>query len=165
MLKLEFPNISHKLEYENLLEDWRSAEDIPTSPWKLFAWESFEEFLEIIQEDITNNSNWVNSHLFFLIENQEILWAIHIRHNINHPNLIEKWGHIWYGIAPKFRQKWYATKMLELALWEAKKLWIHRALITCNIENIWSNKVIQKNGWVFERVTSDGTANRYWIEL
>jgi hypothetical protein len=33
----------------------------------------------------------VNSHLYFLIENQDILWAIHIRHHINHPNLIEKW--------------------------------------------------------------------------
>lgn len=165
MLKLEFPNQNHKKSYEILIQEWEKSENIPTSPWKLFAWENFEEFLEIIQEDTINNSNWVNSHLFFLIENQEILWAIHIRHHINHPNLIEKWGHIWYGIAPKFRQKWYATKMLELWLIEAKKLWIQKALLTCDIDNIWSNKVILKNGWVFERVTSDGTANRYWIEL
>jgi predicted acetyltransferase len=55
--------------------------------------------------------------------------------------------------------------MLELWLIEAKKLWIQKALLTCDIDNIWSNKVILKNGWVFERVTIDGTVNRYWIEL
>lgn len=167
MLKLEFPGKNHKLVYEKLLKEWWEFEKTPTSPWKLFVWNNFEEFLNIIIKDLTNNENWVNSHLFFLVDDEikdDIIWAIQIRHHINHPNLVEKWWHIWYWIAPKFRWKWYASIMLKLWLIEAKKLWIKDVLLTCDIKNIPSNKVIQKNWWIFERKTKDWEANRYWIK-
>ncbi len=165
MLRLEFPNKSHKDSYERLIKEWSSLEKVPTNPTRLFVWNTFEEFLEKVMTDITHNESGVNSHLFFLIDDNEILGWIQIRHHINHPNLIELGGHIWYGIAPKYRKKWYATVMLQLGLEEAKKLWLKKVLLTCDIGNIWSNKVIQKNGWVFERKTNDWAKNRYWIEI
>lgn len=165
MLQLQFPNTTHKKAYEKLIKDWWEAEKIPTPPSRLFAWKDFEEFLSIVENDISNNLNWVNSHLFFLVDWDEILWSIQVRHTINHPNLIEKWWHIWYWVSPKHRQKWYATIMLELALKEAKKIWLEKVLITCDINNIGSNKVIQKNWWIFERIATDGEINRYWIDL
>jgi len=55
--------------------------------------------------------------------------------------------------------------MLKLALIEAKKLWLKKVLITCYISNIWSNKTILNNLWIFERITKDWLDNRYWIEL
>ena len=73
MLQLEFPNISHEKAYKEMIEEWRNFETIPTSPGRLFAGNSFEEFLEIIQNDVSNNPNGVNSHLFFLVENKRIL--------------------------------------------------------------------------------------------
>ena len=160
-LKLEFPNKRHKKMWEKLLEEWSDKEKIPTSPWRLFVWENYGIFLNTIENDIKNNQNWVNSHLFFLVNTNEILWSIQIRHHINHPNLIENWWHIWYWIAPKHRKKWYATKMLELWLLEAKKLWLKKVLITCYPDNIWSNKAIVNNWGVFERMTKDWLDNRY----
>lgn len=148
-----------------MIQEWSILETIPTSPWKLFVWKNYDDFLNIITKDVTDNEYGVNSHLYFLCNEEEILWAIDLRHHINHPNLIEKWGHIGYGIAPKHRRKGYATKILELWLQEVKKLWIPKVLLTCDIDNIASNKVIVKNGWVFERVTLDGWANRYWINI
>jgi predicted acetyltransferase len=147
-----------------LIKQWGEVESIPTSPWILFEWDNFEEFLRIIEKDIYN-SPWVNAHFFFLSDGKEIVWAIQIRHHINHPNLIEKWWHIWYWIAPKFRRKWYWTKILELWLIEAKKLWIKRVMIWCNPNNIWSNKIIKSNWGIFERVTKCWEGNRYWVEL
>ncbi len=164
-MKLEFPNETHKPAYEKLIEQWEKVEKIPTSPYPLFLWNNFEEFLNIIKKNISNSDSPVNSHLFFLCDWGKILWAIEIRHHIDLPDFNEKYWHIWYWIAPEFRKKWYGTKILELWLIEAKKLWILKVMIGCYIDNIWSNKVIEKNWWVFERKTKDWEANRYWVEL
>ena len=164
MLKLEFPNESHKDQYLEMIEEWKNYEK-PTSPGKLFVWTTFEEFLVIINKDLTDNEYGVNSTLFFLITWDTILWAIHIRHHIDHPILIETGWHIGYGIRPSARWKWYAIEMLKLWLKEAKKLWIQKALITCDDDNIASAKIIEANGWEFERYAEeDGKkVRRYWI--
>ncbi len=108
-------------------------------------------------------------HMYFMIDDEvknEIIWVIQIRHSINHPNLIEDWWHIWYWIAPKYRKKWYWSKMLKLALEKVKELWldIEKVLITCNHDNIGSAKVIENNGWIYER-TTEIWKKRYWISL
>lgn len=72
MLQLEFPNLSHKQSYLEMITEWRAAE-VPTSPGRLFAGENFEDFLSIVEQDTTNNPDGVNSHLFFLVENDKIL--------------------------------------------------------------------------------------------
>lgn len=166
VLSLEFPNLSHKQSYLDMISEWRSFE-VPTSPGKLFAGETFEEFLAIVTKDVTDNPDGVNSHLFFLVENERILWAIQIRHSIDHPRLIEVGGHIGYGIRPSERGKWYATEMLRQALLEAKKLWLEKVLITCLDYNIASAKVIENNGGVFERYAyrDEVKYRRYWISV
>lgn len=89
MSQLEFPNLSHKQSYLEMISKWASFETVPTSPGKLFAGENFEDFLSIVEQDKTNNPDGVNSHLFFLVENERIFGAIQIRHTIDHPRLIE----------------------------------------------------------------------------
>lgn len=73
MPQLEFPNLSHKQSYLEMISEWGSFETVPTSPGKLFAGENFEDFLSIVERDKTNNPDGVNSHLFFLVENEKIL--------------------------------------------------------------------------------------------
>jgi len=169
MLKLVFPNITHKNAYEKMIKEWWKIEKIPNSPTRLFVWKDFEEFLQIITKDITDCEWWVNATLFFLIEdwNDDIIWALHLRHSINNPKLSSFWWHIWYWIAPKYRKKWYCTKMLELWLQEAKKLWIEKLLICCDETNLWSMKVIINNWWIFEsKIKHDWIiSDRYWIEI
>jgi len=164
-MKLEVPNKAHKYNYEKLIIEWAKYEDInETSPWALFYGDNFEEFLIEIEKIKISPPNWfVKSSLFLLIYNGDIIWAIDIRHNLNHHFLKEYWGHIWYWIRPKYRRKWYATKMLKLWLIEAQKIWIKKVLLTPKITNIASNKIIQKNWWIFERKTNDWKMNRYWI--
>ncbi len=72
MLKLEFPHLSHKQSYLDMIVEWRAVE-VPTSPGKLFAGDTFEHFLEIVEKDTVANPDGVNSHLFFLVENERIL--------------------------------------------------------------------------------------------
>jgi predicted acetyltransferase len=162
---LQIPSLKHKEMYNELIINWSDAEEIPTSPSRLFYWNNFEVFLKEVTKDFTNSSTWINSSLFFLINNNEIVWAIQIRHSIDHPNLIETWWHIWYWVTPKYRKKLYASKILKLWLIEAKKILLKNILITCDIDNIASKKVIEKNWWIFERLTKDWKMNRYFITL
>lgn len=166
-MKLELPELKHKKDYEQLIKEWSEFEDInETSPWALFYWNNFEEFLDKVGNYRTNSPEWfVNSSLFLLVDDYNIIWAIDIRHSIESPVLNEIWGHIWYWIRPKYRKQWYAREMLKLWLVEVKKLWIGKVLITCTFDNIASNKIIQNNWGIFERKSNDWKMNRYWIEL
>ena len=168
MLKLEFPNKKHKTAYEDMMKEWKQKEHTPTSPWMLFKGNNYKEFLEIVTQDTVNSIRWVNSHLFFLTNNDnEILWSIQIRHHINHPRLKVRWWHIGYWIKPSARWKWYATEMLRLWLLEAKDLSISKVLITCYSDNLASRRVIEKNGWKFEKEIEFEweKINRYWIKI
>lgn len=167
MLKLEFPNESHKEAFEKFIVGW---EDWKKAPSTVFEIDNFEDFLDVAKKDIIWVEWKVPAHIFFLIDDEiehEILWAIQVRHHINHPNLIEDWGHIWYWVNPKFRWKWYWTKLLNLGLEKVKELWldIEKLSITCDIVNIWSNKIIKNNWWVFDKKVNDWTKNKYWIDL
>lgn len=171
MLELQFPNETHKEMYEELCEEIETYPDEFIHPDNIYAfrWERYIQLLNSVRWDRDwTRENRVPSTALFWVNNWKIIWAIQIRHHINHPNLEYRWGHIGYGIRLSERKKWYATKMLWLALQEARKIGLEKVLITCNIDNIWSNKVIQKNGWVLERecLHEDGTRfNRYWINL
>lgn len=55
MLKLEFPNESHREMYEDMMKEWRSFETTPTSPRRLFVGENYDDFLMEIRNDVENN--------------------------------------------------------------------------------------------------------------
>ena len=169
-LRLEFPNISHKQAYSDMLSEWKGSGEFEAghvSPWALFRGNTFEEFLEIAQNDLTENHRWVPATLFFLMHGTKILGGIQLRHHIDHPNLRESGWYIGYGIRPSERRKWYATKMLHLILIEWRKLWLNQVMLGCYDDNIGSIKTIEKNGGIFERYTNHewGLSRVYWIQL
>lgn len=167
-MELQKPNISHKEEYENLISSWWEVENLSEiSPWALFDWSNFEEFLEINEKRVVWIWVTVPAQLFFLIDENVIIWAIDIRFNINNPFLLNYGWHIWYGISPDYRKKWYATKMLELGLIECRKLGLDKVLICCYTDNIWSYKTIERNWGILENITKwEWKQNsRYWIDI
>ena len=165
MPQLEFPNLSHKQSYLEMISEWASFETVPTSPGRLFGWE-FRGFPFYHSERYHRESKWRQFHLFFLLENERILWAIQIRHHIDHPHLIETGGHIGYGIRPRREREVICDRDASLGTSRSKKLWIERVLITCYDDNIASAKVIENNGGVFEIRWKEGKKlRRYWIIL
>jgi len=77
--------------------------------------------------------------------------------------LVQKYGHIGYGVRPSERQKGYATKMLEYALKECKKLGMNKVILGCYKENIGSAKTILKNGGKLIREENEyNEINNYW---
>jgi predicted acetyltransferase len=109
----------------------------------------------------------VKQTIFWMIENGEAIGMVRMRHYLN-DSLRERGGHIGYYVRRDQRGKGYAREALRLALIELRKLGEKRAMLTVDMENVPSIKVIQSNGGLLESVGQDadgGTFGRYWIEL
>jgi predicted acetyltransferase len=83
------------------------------------------------------------------VEGDDFLGRIVVRHRLT-PTLLETGGHIGYDVRPSARRRGHATEMLRQALFIASELGIDPALITCNVDNVGSRSVIERNGGVLE---------------
>ncbi len=168
MPHLTFPDITHKSRHLDMIAEWKDFPDPRRNPGRLFMWENYEEFLEIVNNDLTNNQKWINGSLFFFMDDDEILGAIQIRHHIDHPRLSLEWecgGHIGYGLRPSARGKWLAREMLSFWLIEARKLGIEKVLISADEDNPASWKTIESCGWIYlKSIIKEGRQLKvYWI--
>lgn len=109
---------------------------------------------------------WVPSSTFWLVDNGAFVGHANLRHTLN-DFLKEIGGHIGYYIRPSARGKGYGTKILELALLEAKKIGLQKVLVSCDEDNIASKRVIEKNnGQLLGKAINDGKPIlRFWIDL
>ena len=106
--------------------------------------------------------------MYWLIDKGEVVGRVHIRHTLNN-FLFNYGGHIGYYIKPSKRKMGYGKKILELALVKAKKMGISRVLLTCDDNNIGSQKVIESCGGILENIVQENKdkllKRRYWIKL
>ena len=102
----------------------------------------------------------VPSTTYWGVVNNKVVGNLNLRHFLN-KNLREVGGHIGYGVHPKERGRGYATEMLRLGLKKAWAMGMNKALITCDVANIASRKVIEKNGGLLENQKGDKL--RFWI--
>ncbi len=114
----------------------------------------------------------VGEDKYWLVDDEKtyFIGEIAIRHRLNDA-LLERGGHIGYGVRFSEWNRGYGTRMLSMALEKAKERQLSRVLITCNDDNLASARVIEKNGFVLENrtvVIRDGQrlpTRRYWKEL
>lgn len=102
----------------------------------------------------------VPSTTLWWVEGDEYLGRIAIRHRLT-PRLREVGGHIGYDVRPTARRRGHATAMLHAALPVANSLGIPSALLTCDVDNVASRKVIERNGGVVEDRRGDKL--RFWV--
>ena len=95
-------------------------------------------------------------------KDEKVVGMINIRHSLN-DHLLKIGGNVGYSVRPTERGKGYGKKMLSLSLPYLKALGNIRALVTCNVTNEASRRIITSNNGVYEN-TVDGV-ERYWIEL
>lgn len=101
-----------------------------------------------------------------LNEVEHIVGIIVIRMELT-GNLINHGGNVGYIVKPSARGKGCGTKMLQFAVDQCRKYGMSRILVTCRNENHASEKVILRNGGIYENNYFDSECQasykRYWI--
>lgn len=168
---LSRPSMSLKEEYLDFYQEWiQSGEDMV--PWVIRRDPSdFGEMIHWLRSSergIHLKEGWVPDSTFWLVsEDHRILGAVNIRHELTE-FLLNRGGHIGYGIRPSERRKGYAAELLRLSLIEAKKLGINKALVVCDEDNVASERTIISNGGIADEDFIEENGNkmkRYWIVI
>ncbi|MBI5830804.1 MAG: GNAT family N-acetyltransferase [Armatimonadetes bacterium] len=120
-------------------------------------------------EDIPGDSRVVPSSTRWLVDaSDRILGECRVRHRLTE-RLLHHGGHIGYYVRPSARRQGHGTRMLALALDEARGLGLLRVLVTCDKVNLGSAAIIRANHGVLEdepvsRFTHQ-VIQRYWIAV
>ena len=126
--------------------------------------EAFVDFVASVRaerlEETPRPEGYVPATELWWVEGDEFLGRIGIRHRLT-PMLLEMGGHIGYDVRPSARRRGHATAMLRHALGVAHRMGIDPALITCDVDNVGSRAVIERNGGVLEDERSGKL--RFWV--
>jgi len=161
---------SDEKSFKQAIKEFES--DIP--PWQ-FAFnydpnQKFSSYVEHINswpQGIGLAEDWVPNTFLVAVVGDIIIGRVSIRHKLN--NFLEQYGgHIGYGVVPSQRRQGYAKEILKLSIPLLREIGIAKALISCDTDNTASRKVIEKNGGIFERITSIPDLEKqkriYWIQ-
>jgi predicted acetyltransferase len=113
-------------------------------------------------EDTPRPPGWVPSTTLWWVDGPAYLGRIAVRHRLT-KSLLERGGHIGYDVRPTARRRGHATTMLRAVRPVCRELGIASALVTCDVDNLASRKVIEANGGLFEDERHGKL--RYWIRI
>jgi predicted acetyltransferase len=109
---------------------------------------------------------WVAETFELAVVGGRIAGRLSVRHALNE-FLLQRGGHIGYGVLPEFRGQGVGTRMLQRGLQITAALGIERVLVTCDEDNTASRRIIEGAGGVYES-TYEGAGlgvpiRRYWL--
>ena len=158
-LFLAEPNKKYQKSFRNYALSYRKINDEHYFNKYKKALENFQDYLEYLHKYSKGNDmpqGEVITSTFWLIDKKEVVGVVRIRHQE-----VECAGHIGYDISPDCRNRGYGFKILKLALEKSIKIGIIEVILTCNIDNIASKKIIEKNNGKLLGTIFDEEENEY----
>jgi len=174
-MELVQPSAQFKDSFIEAVREYKGeAETEPTRSYRSLSIQELESDFDAFVERERSHAEgknqpegYVPQTEFWLIDSGEYIGRVSVRERLNE-HLLQIGGHIGYNIRPSKRGKGYGNKILELALEKAKDMGIGRVRITCDVENIASRKIIEKNGGVLDSEIPNPETGvnkaRFWIE-
>ncbi|QVK19152.1 GNAT family N-acetyltransferase [Mycoplasmatota bacterium] len=158
-LFLAEPNTQYQKSFENyaLTYKTKNAEHYFNKYKK--ALDNYQDYLNDLHNYSKGNGlpqGEVITSTFWLIDNNVVVGVVRIRHQE-----VECAGHIGYDISPDYRNKGYGFQILKLALEKSVKIGIKEVILTCNIDNAASKKIIEKNKGKLLETIFDEAENEY----
>ena len=170
-ISLVKPDLSYSDEISKYKEESLKENPRINGSAGLNRFSSIEDWLEELKKrssEATVPEGLVPSSTYIGVREKDnyIVGMIDIRHYLN-DFLKQFGGNIGYSVRKSERNKGYAKQMLKLALEKCKDLKMKKVLITCDEDNIASEKVILSAGAKFEDIRNvDGeNKKRFWIDL
>lgn len=171
-IRLVTPSTEYSAEIMALRAEMLEANSDFAGCGELKGRETASEWLAVLEmlkseQTVPNGYAPSSSFLAVRVEDSRVVGIIELRHRIDTPVLSTWGGHIGFSVRPSERNKGYAKEMLRLMLIVCKQRGYTEVLLTCNSDNGASERVILKNGGIFEReVLVDGRAiKRFWLQL
>jgi predicted acetyltransferase len=170
--ELVLPTTSVMASFLEAMDEFvaEGAENSQTAAWidvNAPGWQDpdrFATFVAAVRADALLDNPRPDWHVpcttLWWIEGEQYLGRLAIRHELN-DFLRDVGGHIGYDVRPSRRREGHATAMLRAALPWAHDLGIDPALITCDLDNVGSIRVIEAAGGELEDVR--GVKRRYWV--
>ncbi len=171
-LKLIEPSADYEAEYLAMIAELSAINAMSYANYYEVAKQDFAAYLQRLQDDargVDLAPGRVPQSTFWLLKDgQRIVGELRIRHYLN-GFLEHHGGHIGYAIRPTEWRKGYGKRQLALALPRARDLELARVMLTCDVENVASARIIEANGG---KLASQGISrvtgrliSRYWIAL
>ncbi len=176
-MELVLPSVQYKRSFIEAVKEFQKNTDMRavrrSRYHELSTTELEKNFNTFVERELSHAegknlpAGYVPQTDYWLIDRNEFIGHVNIRHELT-DHLKEIGGHIGYDIRPSKRRQGYGNKILELTISKAKNLGIDQALLTCDVTNIPSRKIIEKNGGILENeVTNPETGVnklRFWIK-
>ena len=127
----------------------------------------FHEYIETIhdQELDPMAGNVPSTQYWLIVSGDTYAGEIDIRHELN-ASLRRFGGHIGYKIRPTLRRLGYGKLMCKMGIEAARDIGITDILITCDDDNIGSQKIIEANGGILQDKIDNNRGvltRRYWV--
>jgi predicted acetyltransferase len=116
--------------------------------------------LSDVRERRDRPAGWVPSTHLWLIDGDDYLGRLQIRHRLNE-YLREQGGHVGYYVVPTHRGRGHASAMFAASLAVAFAVGIDCALVTCDSDNVASRRVIERHGGLLQ--DERGGKLRFWV--
>lgn len=156
-LSLIPPSPQYTSSYDSFCDEWAKTGE------RQFPW-----LVRVISPiDVVVDDAHQPASTYWLVDEREVLGVAYIRHRLNVNHLISG-GHIECAIRKSHRRLGYGTELLRLALDKAEECGIRSALLICDKNDVASQKMLDKNGGIFESAQTDEKGNilyRYWIRI
>lgn len=158
-LFLNDPNKKYEKSFKNYALAYEKINDEHYFKKYKKALENFDGYLKDLQlysMGMKIPQGDVPASTFWLINEEEVVGVVRVRHED-----VDCAGHIGYDISPNFRHRGYGYEILKLVLEKALKIGLEEIILTCNIENNASKKIIEKNNGKLLGTCFDEEENEY----
>lgn len=164
-VQLVLPSVKYKKSYIQSYKEFArdQMKNSESESYRNLALKDFPAFIKMFRDGSKGKNlqkGWVPFTEYWLVDGDKYIGRVNIRHKLN-TGLKKLGGHIGYSIRPSERNKGYGKLILALGLEKAKALGIKKAMLTCDITNTASRKIIEANGG--KQFSKGDGKYKFWI--